>query len=436
MRKEILKKGLLLTIALFAFQINAQKFTFSTGLEGWSTNYGNNGTVEHAPTEGTANDGALKLIRATDNANFGIKPTPGVDASVKKYIKIKYKNSTTATVLRIGGKNDETTPIKTNSGGTIDINISPSLDEYVITYIDMSIYDLWKGELTDFSIAVRKNVANEASGSAFYLDEIEFLETAPAVTYSEFIQNPSFDGPSGITHISGVKDFASRVITSTEKHDGDQSLKTTFSTDASAPYWAFSDYVKTYTTKYPVDSDIQIKMWAKTNRTNPITISARVKLFDGGEETATKPIANVTTTNTNGEWEELTFDIKNVEEFDGIVFWFGINYVEGEATNLLAGDIVYLDQMTANITEATLKLDNNILDRVSIYPNPVVYGKLNINTVNGGEISLFNILGAKVLTSKAVTKNHSLDTSNLKSGVYLLNVVSNGKSYTQKIIIK
>lgn len=434
MKTTILKRGLLLTITLFAFQINAQKFTFSTGLDSWDLAYGAagsaSGTVTHSATEGLNGDGALVLARTTNNSNFGLNPA-GIDASTKKFIKVRFKNETNGTQLRVQGSQPaDNSDLKITN--TV-FNIGANSSEYVTAYLDMSNVTNWGNTIENLDILIRNSWA--AGEGNFYLDEIEFLETMPATTYSEFIQNPGFDGPSGINHLSGVKPFASRAITSAVKHDGDQSLKSTFSADANEPYWAFSDYIKTYTTKYPVDSDIQIKMWVKTNRTSVFSVSARVKLYDGGEETATKPITSVTTTNTTGDWEELTFDLKNVEVFDGISFWFALDYVEGAATNLMSGDIVYIDHMTGSITEAVLNTEKNILEGVHVYPNPVS-GKLNINTIEGGKISLFNILGAKVVSETTTSKNHTIETSSLTSGVYLLNIVSNGKSFTQKLIIK
>lgn len=434
MVKKILKKSLFSLFAICAFSISAQKTTFSTGLEGWDVSYGNNGTVAHAPTEGTALDGALKLVRTTNNANFGIKPAPGVNATDKKIIKIKYKNLTKATSLRISGKNDDATAIKTDTGGSIDVNISPSLDEYVITYVDMAAYALWKGDLTDFNITVRKNSPDDA-GTAFYLDEIEFLETAPETTFSEFIQNPSFDGPSGISHLTGNKPFATRAITSAEMHDGDQSLKSVFSTDADEPYSAFSNYEKTYESKFPVDSDIQVKMWVKTNRTSSFSISARVKLTDGGVDTATKPFATVVTTNTVGAWEELTFNIKNAEEFDGITLWFILNYTDGETTNFVSGDVVYIDQMMASITAATAGVNDNVLENTATYPNPV-RDILNIKSPKGSKISLFNILGAKVKSATNTSDKLEISVKDLPKGVYMLKINSENKTKTSKVIIK
>lgn len=435
MMKKLLKRSLILGLTLFAFTLSAQTVTFSSGLEGWAKSFGDNGDVTHAPTEGVSGDGALKIVRKTDNANFGIKPNTGINATTKKYIRIRYKNETKGTTIRIGGKNDDGVALKTNGGGNIEIGISPDSDEYTTTYIDLSSHTLWKGELTDFIMYVRKNAANDVSGSAFYLDEIEFLDNAPANTYSEFIQNPSFDGPSGVSHLTGNVSFGSRAITSKEFHDGTQSLKKTFTANPDKPYWTFTTFEKKYTSKFPVNSDIQIKMWVKSNRTTPYKVSARVKTTDGGADTSTKPITTVTTTNTTGGWEELTFDLKNAEEFDGILFWFALDYTDGEATNLASGDIVYFDQMTASITAATASLEKNTLQGVSVYPNPV-RDILHIKAPTASKIQLFNILGASVKSTINTTDEFEMSVSDLPRGVYMLKISSENKTKTTKVVIK
>ena len=94
MKKKILQKSLILAFTLLAYQFNAQTYTFSTDLDGWSTAYGvqgsNSGTVSHDATGGENGDGALVLTRTTNNSNFGLKPA-GINASSINYIRIKYK---------------------------------------------------------------------------------------------------------------------------------------------------------------------------------------------------------------------------------------------------------------------------------------------------------------------------------------------------------
>lgn len=446
MIKKILKKSVFLGFTFFALSLSAQTFTFSTSLEGWGASFGNNGTVTHAATEGVANDGALQLNRINDNANFGIKvgvndvTTTGIDADVTKFIRIRYKNGTKGTDLRIGGKNGDNDNIKTDAGGNIDFGIfTPDSDEYVTSYIDMSDIALWKGVISNFYLMVRKNVSS-TDADDFYLDEIEFLTTMPATTYSEFIKNPSFDGPSGTAHLTGSVDFASRGLTTSEFHDGTQSLGFNFSADATKPFWNFTTYEKVYPSVYTAGSDIQIKMWVKTNRATPIKVSTRLKLSLGGTEIDNKPIASVITTNTAMEWEELTFNIEVTEDFDGVIFWFAVDWddeTEGAvAENLNAGDMVYLDQMTATLTlDDVLKVENNVLEGVNIFVNDKT-ATLNVKAPVNSSLEMYNILGRKVKSIQKLNEENTVSVAGLANGIYIVRVTSEGKSKIKKVVVR
>lgn len=75
------------------------------------------------------------------------------------------------------------------------------------------------------------------------------------------------------------------------------------------------------------------------------------------------------------------------------------------------------------------------LSQISLYPNPVNNGTLNIVSPTNElkEISVFDVSGRMVLKTK--TENNSIDVSQLKSGIYLLNININGSKKTSKIII-
>lgn len=445
MEKKILKKLILLTLfTVFSLQLNAQKFTFSSDLEGWTKSYGANSEVTHAPTEGVSGDGALQLQRTGKNSNFGIKvagavTATGIDAEVTKFIRIRYKNGTKGTQLQFGGKNGAGDNIKNNSGGNIQVNgISAESSEYTTSYIDMSSYTGWSGVLTNFHMLVRQNDDPITDPDNFFLDEIEFLTSMPATTYSEFIQNPSFDGITGIAHISGSSAGASRSLTTAEFHDGTHSLGYNYSADATAQYWAFSTYEKKYSSVYTAGSDVQIKMWVKTNRTTPITMQTRLKLTNAGVENTIKPIATVSTTNTTMGWEELTFDIEVTEDFDGVILFFNILWVDetegAVAENLNSGDLVYVDQMSATLTLDVLNVENNFLEAVNVFVDNKTK-ILNVKTPVNSTLEVYNILGRKVKSIQKLNENNKVSVSGMESGVYIIRVNSEGKSFTKKIIL-
>ena len=99
--------------------------------------------------------------------------------------------------------------------------------------------------------------------------------------------------------------------------------------------------------------------------------------------------------------------------------------------------------ITSRTSSNTTKKSNAINDKkasfedaINIYPNPA---KDNITITNNGsdtidQITIYNALGAIVY--QANTTQNSIDTSNFKTGVYLVQLLSDKKSLTKKLIIR
>lgn len=86
-------------------------------------------------------------------------------------------------------------------------------------------------------------------------------------------------------------------------------------------------------------------------------------------------------------------------------------------------------------SSATLGIENETLENtVSIYPNPADT-MINISSTENQHITsieLFNMLGKKVLTTKAKT----LDVSNYPSGIYLIKISTEKNQITKRIVIQ
>jgi hypothetical protein len=78
---------------------------------------------------------------------------------------------------------------------------------------------------------------------------------------------------------------------------------------------------------------------------------------------------------------------------------------------------------------------------LSIYPNPST-GKFNVNTketmIGKTEVTLYNVLGAKVYNQSIEMngKTAEVNAEGLPSGIYLLQLINNGKQYTQRVTVK
>ncbi|MGX1928478.1 T9SS type A sorting domain-containing protein [Flagellimonas sp. 2504JD4-2] len=79
---------------------------------------------------------------------------------------------------------------------------------------------------------------------------------------------------------------------------------------------------------------------------------------------------------------------------------------------------------------------NADIDGFKLYPNPVTYGKVFIETnLNAPKkILIFDVLGTQVLQTTILGKE--LNLSSLDKGVYILRVFENNKVATRKLIVK
>lgn len=74
-------------------------------------------------------------------------------------------------------------------------------------------------------------------------------------------------------------------------------------------------------------------------------------------------------------------------------------------------------------------------EELSIYPNPVNSGFVNISSTIGGDktIELYDVMGRNVMST--ILSSNTLDVSSLKSGMYLLKVTIANRTSTTKLII-
>ena len=85
-------------------------------------------------------------------------------------------------------------------------------------------------------------------------------------------------------------------------------------------------------------------------------------------------------------------------------------------------------------------LSNDVFNalHVSVYPNPVNEGFLNINLLEAGKATynLYNLVGQEVLTGTLMTQNSQLTLSSLQTGVYILSIEQAGKKHTTKVVVE
>ena len=143
-------------------------------------------------------------------------------------------------------------------------------------------------------------------------------------------------------------------------------------------------------------------------------------------------------------------------------------YAPGKITSLTAGNEIRLqpgsniegdfiahiyDCLDSNMRTASSPYPNNyggfgntavdidkvtLVSDVSIYPNPTVDGKFNVelpeNTVET-HVEVVNLMGAIIYTSQVTESNRvTFDIAEQPKGIYLVRIISNGNSITKKII--
>jgi hypothetical protein len=84
---------------------------------------------------------------------------------------------------------------------------------------------------------------------------------------------------------------------------------------------------------------------------------------------------------------------------------------------------------------STLGVIENNLDQVNVYPNPASDNFSISGLQNPAEIAIFDVLGKRVLAQQ-ISGVNPVNVTDLKAGLYLLRIMSQGQQITQKLIIQ
>lgn len=92
--------------------------------------------------------------------------------------------------------------------------------------------------------------------------------------------------------------------------------------------------------------------------------------------------------------------------------------------------------ISAQDNKSTPKTQGIPIEGLSLYPNPVLNGKVYITSKNDleKEIIIFDVLGKKVLQTHLITKE--LNIADLTPGVYIIKISEQGNSATRKLIVR
>lgn len=96
---------------------------------------------------------------------------------------------------------------------------------------------------------------------------------------------------------------------------------------------------------------------------------------------------------------------------------------------------ITIDELSIRLT-ANLAVNQNTISGLNMYPNPVKNGVLYITSDSNTEksVTVFDVLGKQVVNAK--TSNNSVSLTNLKNGIYIVQISENGKTETKKLIVE
>jgi hypothetical protein len=159
-----------------------------------------------------------------------------------------------------------------------------------------------------------------------------------------------------------------------------------------------------------------------------VPVLLKLENNDGNDATNSEVLA--VTTGTEFGWETITFDFSGVTQltYDSVTIFMNFNTGNGNPELDMAWD--NLEQIEV------LGLNNNVIEGFTFYPNPSL-DVINLTaTENIERVSIYNMLGQKVIDQNINAISSQLDVANLVTGTYLMLVSADGKTASHKVTKK
>ena len=169
--------------------------------------------------------------------------------------------------------------------------------------------------------------------------------------------------------------------------------------------------------------DYQVEVWATT--------------FAGGNESfsimiGSSPDPTTLTTNITDVYVVLDTWEETKEQFT--VATTGVYYIGFHANSASSAQAMIIDDISIDIYDGIESKTNS--NKVSMYPNPVndVLNVVSNNTIEN--IQITNMVGQVVIDANPVAKNTTINTSNLESGIYMVNITTKNGTSVKKLTVK
>jgi hypothetical protein len=124
---------------------------------------------------------------------------------------------------------------------------------------------------------------------------------------------------------------------------------------------------------------------------------------------------------------------------------FSVESVDFRQSNSSENEAVRVDDLMIGQSfsdvltfSATASLKDNPIEGFATYPNPVTNKRFTIksNSSETKEVSIFNVLGKRVLSSSFSGVKSDVDVTSISSGLYILKVTEGIKTATSKLVIR
>ncbi|MFK7834483.1 MAG: T9SS type A sorting domain-containing protein [Winogradskyella sp.] len=141
-------------------------------------------------------------------------------------------------------------------------------------------------------------------------------------------------------------------------------------------------------------------------------------------------------TTVSGEWATYTWDLSNADSpiYDVVTLMLGYNGVNDASANatFLFDDIEIIANTLSTGTDEILNLEE-----VNVFPNPAKdIVTISSRVQNIKTISLFNILGTKILELRPNSEEITINVAHFASGIYIARVATDAGTGSLKIIIE
>ena len=398
-----MKKIALLLFFMVAFISNAQLSNgdFTSDANGWTAQ--NSSTISFSGVEGQP-AGSL-FVESASSTTSGAKAnsfsvTNAGDYIVKFDVKGADKSKVQAQVWQSGP--GTTTGLTYTLSGTDWQQVSTTI----------------KGVLNTTNVSLR--IISKTADADFYIDNVIFEEATTETTY---VSNGDFE--NGLTDWTHNTTTDSGIGTVTGNGGGTVAALT-FSQDQTAVTYfdnAVYDFGKDIST-----DNIEITFDAKSTNA-AVEYQAVFKLFDDEDNNLGSLSTGTTTVAADGGWHSVYFNKPNT-----IIPFSKIQVRIKIKSGAVMNDVVAIDNVVSNLSYITLGLVEGPKQdlKVDVYPNPV-NNILHISK-EVAFVELYNILGQK---TQSYSNTNSIDTSNLKSGSYIVKLISaDGLSASKRVFKK